>query len=254
MQTETASESEGSLPNITIARRVPAEIIEDSSDDDLPPLPGTSAHISRGTESPSKPNTFKDSLEELNKKRRLSDKKSRSKEKHARKIVASPSPSPEPVAVIASRPAAPSASRSSATSSHVRTRAISPTGRRPKKSMPMFRAASEDSDAEVQANPSADTGAIESVAYTKPRRQPGEGKKSLQRKRKASPTSSSSSSSSESSAPPTDEDISEVDEDITLDFNPIVKDKLRPTDNSKAHRLDKLKQARAAKECESIRS
>lgn len=223
--------------------------IDSSSDEDLPDLPGTST-LSAPLGSERKSSQFKDNLEELKKRRRLSDKKSKSKEKHAKRVVASPSPSPEPVQVVASRPAdsLPLAMSSARAKQRNNIRAIPSKGRPPKKKMPMFGAPSDDSD-----NPAAELSSDDSDTDDPGGpsvKAKGSNKKKLKKKQPA--PSSSSSSSSESSAPPDHDEVSEVEEDITLDFNPIVKDKLRPRDNSKAHRLDELKQARAAKECKLI--
>lgn len=221
------------------------ETIEDSSDEDLPSLPGTGGTAIPAASS-SQPKRFKDSLEELNKRRRLSDKKSRSKEKQARRVVASPSPSPEPVVVVASRPASTNASPSAhgiSRKKRINVRATSSSGKPPKRSVPMFRAPSDDSDAEAVDSVSEQSDAVKGQDTSKSSKSTHKGKK-----RRVPSSSSSSSSSSASSAPPSEEEMSEVEEDISLDFNPLVRDKLRPKDNSKAHRLDKLKQARAAKE------
>lgn len=211
---------------------------------DLPGPPRTSAPSGSGRKS----SQYKENLEELNKRRRLSDKKSKSKEKQAKRVVATPSPSPEPVKVLPSRPVAPSplVTSSARAKQRINIRAISSKGKRPQKQMPMFRAPSDDSDQAVENGVSDESDSDEVVVPVK-KKKADKGKKP--KGRKDIPSSSSSSSrSSESSAPPDDDEMSEVEEDITLDFNPVVKDKLRPKDNSKAHRLDKLKQARAAKE------
>lgn len=215
--------------------------VEDSSDEDLPSLPGTSQNPLPSTSS-SKPKRFKENLEQLNKRRRDSDKKSRKKEKHARRTVASPSPSPEPIVVVPSLPSNPidSTARSATARKRINVRAISPSGKPRKAKEPMFRAPSDDSDLEIVESASETSGINGTGDTDKPDKR---------KKRKMSPSSSScSGSGSESTASPDEDEISEVEEDITMDFNTVVQDKLRPKDNSKAHRLDKLKQARAAKE------
>lgn len=236
------------LQSQTDDKRLHLQTIEDSSDDDeeLPSLPGTSANPLPAV-NPKKAERFKENLEQLNQRRRLSDKKSRLKEKQAKRTVASPSPSPEPVTVVASRPASQILSTVSprTTSNRINVRATSSAGKPRKR--PMFRPPSDDSDAEDVTSAFEKSDSVKPMGTAKPGHKDAKGKK---RKASASPSSSSASSSAESSAPPDDDELSEVEEDISLDFNPIVRDKLRPKDNSKAHRLDALKRARAVKERE----
>lgn len=222
------------------------QTVVDSSDEDLPSLPGRHDDV-MPTAGPSQSKRFRNNLEELNQRRRLSDKKARSKEKHARRVVASPSPSPEPIVVVASRPTSSNQltiSPGSSRKKRINVRAIPSSGKPAKKVKPMFRAPSDESDADAADTMSEESDKIKNQYSSRSKKDLGKGKK-----RKVSSSSSSSSSSSASSAPPSEDELSEVEEDISLDFNPLVRDKLRPKDNSKAHRLDKLKQARAAKEC-----
>lgn len=229
------------------------DVTAESDGEELPDvLSSLQSRFTARNSSPKKSSQFKENLEQLNKRRRLSDKKAKSREKHAKRVVVSPSP--EPVQVVASHPSLPSSSvtASGKIRKRINVRETSSKGKHPPKRI-LFRAPSDDSDTNQASEATEATEDDEPVSGNRSKRRRDKGKR-LQ-VREPTPTSSSSSSSSSGSDPnlvsDDDEELEPEVENIKLDFDPVLKDKLRPKDDSKARRLDKLREARAAKESKS---
>lgn len=228
----------------------------------LPPMDGDSdssdlPDLSQALQPPTR--ARRDGLEKMQSSRREKERKERKRDKANRRIVSTPEPSPDRFASSSRRRGIDVESASEA---EVRVAASAPRsakrkrnrdrprdgkGKRPRR--PLF----ADSDNEDLATRRDSTDEEEASPPRAAKRQSkGKGRKRDKEKKhkrtieSSGSENSSSSAESMSPAPPEDseDDIDEV-ENLKLDSDHLIEEKLRPKDDKKERRLDKLRLARA---------
>ena len=221
-----------------------ARLREASASSDLP-------EISDIFGSPGK-HSRRNGMEKMQSTRKEKERKERKKEKHRKRVVGSPEPTPELVASSSRGRAVDTDSDDGIRVAHSAQPA--PKSRKRKRSgtkdargknhRPLF-IESEDEDAPRQRDASEDEDSPPPPKRKSKKHKKKKSKKSVQ----SSDSGSSSNDDSDSPAPPedSDEDINEV-ENLKLDTDQVIQEKLRPKDDSKERKLDKLRLARAAKQ------